>query len=151
MGPNVPRPLRPRAGRGRPVAALIAVVLASAHGAGPLAAQGLAQAHDLRPNVLLIVADDLGVDRIGAYQEHPQPAHTPIVDELAADGLLFRNAWSNPTCSPTRATLLTGRYSFRTGVGRAITYAGGTFELPVTEQSLARSLAPAYATAAAGK
>ena len=55
-----------------------------------------------QPNVLLILADDVGVDLIGAYGEGPDPAKTPVVDGLAAGGILFRNAWSNPNCSPTR-------------------------------------------------
>ena len=68
-------------------------------------------------NVLLLIADDLGVDRIGAYAEHPDPGLTPNIDRLAERGVLFRNCWSNPYCSATRATIWTGRYCFRTGVG----------------------------------
>jgi arylsulfatase A-like enzyme len=74
-----------------------------------------------RPNVLVIVADDIGVDMIGAYGESPAAPCTPHIDALAARGLLFRNAWANPVCSPTRAALLTGRYGFRTGVGTVVT------------------------------
>lgn len=39
---------------------------------------------------------------------------------MAENGLLFRNAWAQPSCSPTRATILTGRYGFRTGIGKPI-------------------------------
>ena len=42
-------------------------------------------------NILLIVADDVGVDRVGAYGEHPNPGKTPNIDRLAAGGVLFRN------------------------------------------------------------
>lgn len=73
-------------------------------------------------NILLIVADDLGVDYVGAYQEGTNPPPTPAIDGLAARGVLFRNAWANPSCSPTRAGLLTGRYPFRTLVGRWIAH-----------------------------
>jgi arylsulfatase A-like enzyme len=104
-----------------------------------------------RPNLLLVIADDVGVDRVGAYAEHPEPGHTPVIDRLAREGVLFRNAWSNPTCSPTRATLLTGRYSFRTGVGRSITYAGSAFELSTESPSLPIRLKPQYRAAAVGK
>lgn len=97
-----------------------------------------------RPNILLIIADDLGVDRVGVYAEHPDPGHTPVVDGLAAAGVLFRNAWSNPTCSPTRATLLTGRYAFRTGIGRAIAFSGD-FELAPRLPSLPRLLRGGFA------
>lgn len=86
-------------------------------------------------NVLLLIADDVGVDRIGAYAEHPDPGRTPTIDRLAAEGLLFRNAWANPVCSPTRAGILTGRYSFRTGIGTFIKNSS-TFGLSVDELSL---------------
>lgn len=72
------------------------------------------------PNILLVVGDDIGVDYVGAYAEGPAYPPTPVLDSLAANGVLFRNAWSNPVCSPTRATILTGRYSFRTGIGKTI-------------------------------
>lgn len=73
-------------------------------------------------NVLLIVADDLGVDYVGCYAEGTNPPPTPNIDALADDGVLFRNAWAYPSCSPTRASLLTGRYPFRTLVGRWIAH-----------------------------
>ncbi len=69
------------------------------------------------PNIVLLIADDFGVDLMGAYAEGASPACTQNVDALAAEGLLFRNAWANPTCSPTRAALLTGKHAFRTGIG----------------------------------
>ncbi len=73
-----------------------------------------------RPNVVLIVADDFGVDLVGAYGEGASPPCTPNLDQLADDGVLFRNAWANPVCSPTRASLLTGRFAFRTGIGNPV-------------------------------
>ena len=70
------------------------------------------------PNILLIIADDYGVDVSGQYTDLGADAFpTPHLDALARRGVVFENAWSNPTCSPTRATILTGRYGFRTGVG----------------------------------
>ena len=68
-------------------------------------------------NVLLIVADDMGVDQLSSYAEGADPALTPNLDALAASGVLFRNAWSCPSCSPTRSTIMTGRYGRRTGIG----------------------------------
>ena len=53
-------------------------------------------------NILLIVADDLGVDQVGAYGEGAAPPPTPNLDALAATGVVFRNAWAYATCSPTR-------------------------------------------------
>lgn len=73
------------------------------------------------PNILVLIADDVGVADIGVYTtgdngEPGSPPPTPSIDGLAADGVLFREAWSAPVCTPTRAALYTGRYGFRTGV-----------------------------------
>ncbi len=71
-------------------------------------------------NVLFIIADDLGVDYTEAYQEGTDYPSTPNINSLVQDGILFRNAWSNPVCSPTRATMLTGQYGFRTDIGTVV-------------------------------
>ena len=81
----------------------------------------VSQAPSGSPNIVLVVADDFGVDLVGAYGEGSSPPCTPTIDALASGGMLFRNAWANPTCSPTRAALLTGRYGFRTGIGSPLT------------------------------
>ena len=99
------------------------------------------------PNILLIIADDLGVDCVEAYGEHPDPGRTPVIDSLAANGLLFRNAWSYPTCTPARACMLTGRHAYRTGLGHYIHYETSTFELSVNEETVAKILKPRYRTA----
>lgn len=99
------------------------------------------------PNVLLLLADDLGVDLVRAYGEGAAPPCTPHLDGLAAEGLLFRNAWANPRCSPTRAALLTGRHGFRTGIGSP---GGGGGPLSLDELTLPEALV-GYATACTGK
>jgi arylsulfatase A-like enzyme len=66
-----------------------------------------------KPNILFIMVDDLGKDWIGCYGG--QGIETPHIDALAQSGLKFRNAYSMPQCTPTRATLLTGQYPWRTG------------------------------------
>jgi arylsulfatase B len=71
-------------------------------------------------NLLVIVLDDIGVDKIAAYGEHPLAPPTPNIDALAANGVLFRRAHAQPWCSPSRACLLTGRYAYRTGIGNPI-------------------------------
>ena len=71
-------------------------------------------------NVLLILADDVGVDSVRCYQEGNDLPATPNLDALAAGGILFRNAYAYPSCSPTRSALLTGRHPTRTLVGRWI-------------------------------
>ena len=99
-----------------------------------------------RPNIVVIIADDFGVDMVGAYGEGGSLPCTPNIDSLATDGLLFRNAWANPTCSPMRAATLSGRYGFRTGVGSP--GAGGTLDL--AEVALPEVL-NGYETACMGK
>jgi len=74
-----------------------------------LAALGYA---DQRPNILLIMADDLGYECLGAYGGHSY--RTPNLDALAVSGLRFDNCFSTPKCSPSRVTILTGRYTVRT-------------------------------------
>jgi arylsulfatase B len=105
-------------------------------------------------NVLLLIGDDMGVERVAAYGEHPDPGHTPNLDRLAERGVLFRNAWSTPYCSPTRATMLTGRHPFRTGVGGVIQPLSG-YALPASEITLPELLRDgtggAYTCIALGK
>ncbi len=106
-------------------------------------------------NVLILVADDLGTEMIGAYGQGVDPAPTPNIDRLAAEGVLFRNAWSQATCSPTRATIQTGRYGFRTGIGRVIeTYSNEAALSPAEitlPEMLDRGTSGRYAHAAFGK
>jgi arylsulfatase B len=71
-------------------------------------------------NVVLIIADDLGTDYLGFYENHKDTAAMPNIRKLLKKGVRFSRAWSNPLCSPTRSGILTGRYSFRTGVGNAV-------------------------------
>jgi arylsulfatase A-like enzyme len=121
---------------------------------GLLATIGCHQPPDRRWNILILLADDLGVDLVGAYARGADLPATPNVDALAAQGVLFRNAWANPLCSPTRATIQTGRYSFRTGIGWLVFFSGGG-ALRLEETTLPEMLeteAPTpYATGAFGK
>jgi arylsulfatase A-like enzyme len=68
-------------------------------------------------NVLLVMADDVGCDMVSLFSGHPDAPPTPTLDALAASGVSFQAAYTDPVCSPTRACVLTGRYSFRTGIG----------------------------------
>lgn len=107
-----------------------------------------------RPNVLLIVVDDVGVDLLNAYAESTaERPCTPTIDSLAASGVLFRNAWGSPTCSPTRAQILTGRHGFRTGIGVGINaFPQNVAGLPRAELTLAEALlAQGYSTGVFGK
>ena len=72
------------------------------------------------PNILLIIGDDMGVDALASYGLTERTPATATLDELAREGVRFTNFWAQPVCSPTRATVITGRYGFRTGIGRPV-------------------------------
>ena len=82
------------------------------------------------PNILLIIGDDMGVETLASYGLGENPPATPHLDEMANEGMRFTNFWSQPVCSPTRATVMTGRYGFRTGIGRPVTASGPLPEAP---------------------
>ncbi|MBM4062805.1 MAG: hypothetical protein FJ265_17175 [Planctomycetes bacterium] len=110
----------------------------------------LAAAAAQTPNTLLVIADDVGVDGVGCYGLGTAPPPTPNLDALAARGVRFLNAQVCPLCSPTRASALTGRHAFRTGVGTAL--GGNQPGLAASEVLLPEILAPAgIATALIGK
>ena len=69
-------------------------------------------------NVLLVIADDLGIDSLAAFNDDPSASlpPTPTIDSLQSGGITFTRFYSYSTCSPTRSAILTGRYAFRTGV-----------------------------------
>ena len=81
---------------------------------------GVAQA---APNILLIIGDDLGVETLASYGLGENPPKTATLDEMARQGMRFKNFWAQPVCSPTRATIITGRYGFRTGIGFPVSQA----------------------------
>lgn len=105
-----------------------------------------------RPSVLLVVLDDIGTDMVQAHPNaSPEAPPTPTLSLLAAEGVQFTNAWGAPMCSPSRATLLTGRFSHRHGVG-GVVQPPATYELPASEVLLAeRVSARGYPCAIFGK
>ena len=69
-----------------------------------------------RPNILLIIADDMGLDATPNYNIDGIKPNMPILQSLMSNGIKFNNLWSYPLCTPTRASILTGKYGFRTEV-----------------------------------
>lgn len=69
-----------------------------------------------QPNILLVIADDMGIDVSNGYQTNGTMPNTPTLDSLRENGLTFKNTWSSPTCSPTRASIMSGKYGIHTGV-----------------------------------
>lgn len=103
-----------------------------------------------RPNIVLILADDLGYGDLSSYGA--TDLATPHIDRLAREGVRFTDFYSaGNTCSPSRAALMTGRYPFRSGVNAVLFY--DTPEgLPQSEITLAELLRDAgYATCMVGK
>jgi len=72
---------------------------------------GYLSAKTKRPNVLLIMADDVGIDGFGCYGGSSYA--TPQIDALAANGMRFTHAYSQPLCTPTRVQIMTGKYNHR--------------------------------------
>ncbi|KAK9516797.1 hypothetical protein VZT92_024708 [Zoarces viviparus] len=103
------------------------------------------------PNFVLLFADDLGFGDLGCYG-HPSSL-TPNLDRLAAGGLRFTDFYcTSPVCTPSRASLLTGRYQTRSGIYPGVLYPGSRGGLPLNETTIAEVLKPVgYATAAMGK
>ena len=105
----------------------------------------------VKPNVVVILADDLGVECLSTYGG--TSLKTPHIDELARQGMRFTRCFSNPFCSPSRATLLTGRYPFKNGLTTVLdSKAKEDVYLHPDQPSFARQLRLAgYATELVGK
>ena len=91
-------------------------------------------------NVILIIADDIGTDYFSFYEDHQDTVDVPNIRALLSKGIRFQNAMSNPVCSSTRSGILTGRYSFRTGVGNVVGGIGGSGALDTSEITIPRLL-----------
>jgi arylsulfatase len=106
-----------------------------------------------RPNVLIILADDLGFSDLGCYGGE---IRTPNLDRLAADGLRFTQAYNSSRCCPSRASLLTGLYPHQAGIGRFVGEPSGLtgYQGHLTDRcvTVAEVLRPTgYSTYACGK
>jgi arylsulfatase A-like enzyme len=106
-----------------------------------------------RPNVVLMLADNMGYGDLGAYGSggEMRGMPTPRIDELAAEGLMLTQFFVEPGCTPSRAALMTGRHSPRSGLG-SIIIAGTPLTLQGDEVTLAELFkSKGYATGIAGK
>ena len=101
------------------------------------------------PNLVIMVADDLGYGDLGCYG-HPT-IRTPNLDRMAAEGLKFTQYYGMPVCTPSRAALLTGRLPIRSGLNRVL-FPNSTGGIPDAEITLAEALKTrGYATMCVGK
>jgi arylsulfatase A len=104
-----------------------------------------------KPNIIFILADDLGLDGVSCYGAD---AHkTPQIDKLAASGTRFETCYAAPLCGPSRCVLMTGRYAFRTGgIGNGSWRGNGPGAQSKNEQPVAKLMKQAgYVTGESGK
>lgn len=118
--------------------------------AAALVAATHAPAADDRPNVVFLLADDLGRHDCGFMGG--TDVRTPHIDKLAKAGTVLDAFYVQPVCSPTRAALMTGRYPMRHGLQVGVVRPWAQYGLPLEERTLAGALKEAgYATAIVGK
>src|SRR5215475_12818939 len=129
-----------------PVRSIVLSVLAGLLVSGaPVAAQEKAA----RPNIIYIMADDLGSHDVGF---RGSDIKTPNIDRLAQTGAILEQFYVQPMCTPTRAAMLTGRYPLRYGLQTLVIPAPGTYGLATDEWILPQALEEAgYTTAIIGK
>lgn len=114
-----------------------------------LALSGLAATAAPKPHIVCILADDMGYADPGFMGS--KELRTPHLDRIARDGTILSSYYVQPVCSPTRATLMTGRYATRTGIYSVI-HPHEPWGLPTGERTLAEALREAgYETAISGK
>ena len=107
-------------------------------------------AADKQPNIVYIVADDLGWKDVGFHGA--TDIKTPNIDQLASGGVKLEQFYVQPMCTPTRAALMTGRYPFRYGLQTIVIPSKGTYGLATDEFLLPQTLKEAnYRTAMIGK
>jgi arylsulfatase A-like enzyme len=105
---------------------------------------------DDRPDLLVLLADDLGYADVGFNGGKQIP--TPQLDALAASGAVLECFYVQTVCTPTRASLLTGRYPIRYGLQEGVIRPGHEYGLPLAERTLSQALREAgYTTAISGK
>lgn len=88
-----------------------------------------------RPNIIMIMPDDVGITNVGAYS-HGMMVPTPNIDRIAKEGMLFTDHYAEPTCTPGRAAFITGQMPIRTGL-TTVSYPGSPIGLDQRDPTLA--------------
>lgn len=110
----------------------------------------LASTPTRKPNIIVVLADDLGYGDLGVFGA--RAIRTPNLDRMAAEGARLTTFYASANvCTPSRAGLLTGRYPIRTGLAQDVIRQTDTHGLPLSEITIAEALKPDYATALVGK
>src|SRR6476659_6276914 len=127
------------------LAALLAVGMAAVVTAAPVVAQ------EKKPNILVIMGDDVGWLNIGAYHRGMMSGKTPNLDKLASQGMMFTDYYAEASCTAGRANFITGELRIRTGL-TTVGQAGAAVGLPAQAATLATALkTQGYATGQFGK
>src|SRR5256885_1313071 len=115
------------------------------------AGAALAQAPAKQPNIVVIMADDVGMWNIGAYHRGMMAARTPNLDKIAKEGMLFTDYYAEASCTAGRANFITGELPIRTGM-TTVGQAGAKMGIPAEACTIATALkAQGYATGQFGK
>ncbi|MEI6158257.1 MAG: arylsulfatase [Roseococcus sp.] len=104
-----------------------------------------------KPNILVIMGDDIGIWNIGAYHRGLMASRTPNLDKLAAEGMLFTDYYAEPSCTAGRANFIMGQLPIRTGM-TTVGQAGATVGMPDAAPTIATVMrSMGYATGQFGK
>ena len=127
------------------ITALCAVLVALAWVTSPAAAQ------EKKPNIVVIMGDDIGIWNIGAYSRGMMAGRTPNLDKLANEGMLFTDYYAEASCTAGRANFITGELPIRTGM-TTVGQAGSPVGIPAQAVTIATALkSMGYATGQFGK
>ena len=132
-------------------AMLIAVTGLTPVASVPGIAQQAPQGDTAKPNILVIFGDDIGQSNISAYTHGLVGYHTPNIDRVANEGMMFTDYYAENSCTAGRATFITGQSALRTGLTK-VGMPGATVGLQDRDITIAQALKPlGYATAQFGK
>jgi len=110
-----------------------------------------AKAQEKKPNIVVIMGDDIGMWNIGAYSRGLMAGRTPNLDKMAAEGMIFTDYYAEASCTAGRANFITGELPIRTGM-TTVGQAGAAIGLPAQAVTIATALkAMGYATGQFGK
>ena len=133
----------------------VTMLLALTSGGAKLAlaapADDAAATADGKPNIIVIMGDDIGWFNVGAYHRGMMAGKTPNLDQLASEGMLFTDYYAEASCTAGRANFITGELPIRTGL-TTVGQAGATVGMPAQAPTIATALkAMGYATGQFGK
>ena len=130
---------------------LTSLLLTLQFSTAPAKGQTSENAGQSKPNILVIMADDVGVSNISAYHRGMMGGRTPNIDRIAKEGALFTDYYAQQSCTAGRSAFITGQTPFRTGL-LAVGLPGAKQGLQDKDPTIAELLQPlGYATAQVGK